>query len=94
MVFHADHLTSINDKTHSSGFAIHMGLDGGLDEMTTAPCVAAAPAAYIFNTSPTPRRPQLALATCCLSDLFGVSSLRRRQLGMVTATPSALTIMC
>jgi hypothetical protein len=77
MVFHVDHLTSINDRTHSSGFAIHMRLDGGLDETTITPCVVAAPAAYIFNTSPTPRRLQLALATCCISDLFGVSSSRR-----------------
>jgi hypothetical protein len=45
MVFHADHLTSINDRTHSSGFTIHMRLDDGLDETTTTPCVAAAPAA-------------------------------------------------
>jgi hypothetical protein len=55
MVFHVDHLTSINERTDSSGFAIHMrldgGLDGGLDETTTSSCVATAPASFIFNTS-------------------------------------------
>jgi hypothetical protein len=94
MVFHADHLTSINDSTHSSGFAIHMRLDDGLDETITTPCVVVAPAAYIFDTSPTPWRPQLTLAICCISDIFGISSSHRRELGTVTATPSASTIMC